>query len=71
MSYLMVVHVKPVTHDTTSWLKTVGCNKLVGKSCHVSPYVATNFFKSTLHKTSQIQIVSLCVTGFSMNNQNN
>ena len=33
----MIVSVlKPVTHEVTSWLKKVGCNKLVRKSCYVS-----------------------------------
>ena len=27
---------KPVTHDLTSWMKTVECDNLDGKSCRVS-----------------------------------
>ena len=27
---------KPVTHDPTSWMKTVECDKLDGKSCRLS-----------------------------------
>ena len=31
-----VVVLQPMKHDPTSWMKTVECNKLDGKSCCVS-----------------------------------